>query len=71
MREDIRALNPILLENFPAMKVQVYHPTAAERASFEAPAAAARDAYMKSASPGEQALYKAVTAELTTFRGGK
>lgn len=73
MRREIRALNPILLENFPAMKVQVYAPTPAEIASFEGPAKAGRDAYMAKASPGEAALYKAVLADLATYRkaGGK
>ena len=71
MRDEIRALNPILLENFPAMKVQVYKPTAAERASFEAPAATARDTYMAGASQGEKDLYKLISAELKSYRGGK
>ncbi len=71
MRKEIRALNPILLENFPAMKVQVYHPTAAERASFEGPAKVARDTYMAKASTGEKELYKIIIAELAKKRGGK
>ncbi len=71
MRKEIRALNPILLENFPAMKVQVYTPTAAEKASFEGPAKVARDAYMAKASTTEKELYKAITDALTARRGGK
>lgn len=71
MRKEIRALNPILLENFPAMKVQVYELTAAERASFEGPAKAARDAYMAKASSGEKSLYTAITGALAKRRGGK
>lgn len=71
MRKEIRALNPILLDNFPAMKVQVYTPTAAERAAFEVPAKAARDAYMAKASSGEKALYKTITDALAAKRGGK
>ncbi len=73
MRKEIRALNPILLENFPAMKVQVYTPTVTELASFDGPAKVARDAYMKKASSGEAALYKLITDELVKYRkaGGK
>jgi tripartite ATP-independent transporter DctP family solute receptor len=71
MRREIRALNPILLENFPLMKVQLYTPTAAELATFEAPARTARDAYMAKASQGEKDLYKLITGELVKIRAGK
>ena len=71
MRREIRAPNPILLENFPLMGVKLYTPTAAELASFEAPAKTARDAYMAKASPGEKDLYKLITGELGKIRGGK
>ncbi len=71
MRREIRALNPILLENFPLMGVKLYTPTAAELGSFEAPAKVARDAYMAKASPGEKELYKLIGAELGKIRSGK
>jgi tripartite ATP-independent transporter DctP family solute receptor len=71
MRREIRALNPILLENFPLMGVQLYTPNATELASFEAPAKTARDAYMAKASTGEKELYKLITADLSKMRGGK
>lgn len=71
MRREIRALNPILLENFPLMGVQLYTPNATELASFEAPAKTARDAYMAKASTGEKELYKLITADLSKMRSGK
>jgi tripartite ATP-independent transporter DctP family solute receptor len=71
MRKEIRALDPILLQNFSAMKVQVYTPTAAELATFDAPAKAARDAYLAKASPGEKAVFAQITKGLETYRVGK
>lgn len=70
-RKEIRALEPILVGNLSAMKVQVYQPTPAELQSFEAPAKAARDAYLAKASAGEKALYKQITDGLAKFRAGK
>ena len=68
MRKEIRALDGILLDNFKAMKVQVYKPTPAELATFEAPAKKARDAYIAKASPKEKALYQQITTALTQYR---
>ncbi|MFZ5482318.1 MAG: TRAP transporter substrate-binding protein [Myxococcota bacterium] len=71
MRKEIRALEPILLQNFAAMKVQVYTPTAAELATFDAPAKTARDAYLAKASAGEKAAYALITKGLESYRAGK
>ena len=68
MRDEIRALNPILIENLTAMKVQVYTHTAADRALFEAPAKVARDAWLAKASAAEKALYNKIVAGLATYR---
>jgi TRAP-type C4-dicarboxylate transport system substrate-binding protein len=68
MRKEIRALHPLLLENLSQMDVAVYTPTAAEKATFEAPAKAARDAYLAKASAGEKALYTKIVAGLEAYR---
>jgi hypothetical protein len=52
------------------MKVQVYRPTPAELAAFEAPAKKARDAYIAKASAKEKALYNQIQAGLTKYRSG-
>lgn len=70
MRKEIRALNPILVQNLSEMKVTVYKPTAAELAAFEAPAKTARDAYMAKASAGEKALYAQVLKGIEAYRAG-
>ena len=70
MRKEIRALHPILVSNFTAMKVQTYTPNATELASFEGPAKSARDSYIGKASAGEKALYKLVTDALAKYRAG-
>ncbi len=70
MRKEIRALNPILIQNLSEMKVTVYKPTAAELATFEAPAKAARDAYMAKASPGEKALLVQIQKGIEAYRAG-
>lgn len=71
LRREIRAMNPLLLDNLKAMKIVVYQPTAAEIASFEGPAKAARDAYMAKASAGEKALYAQIAKGLEAYRSGK
>lgn len=71
MRKEIRALNPLLIENLGAMDVQVYTPTAAEKAAFDAPAKTARDTYLKTASAGEKALYDKIVKGLDTYRKTK
>lgn len=68
MRKEIRAMQPFLLENLAAMHITVYTPTATELATFEAPAKAARDAYMSRASAGEKALYAQIVAGIATYR---
>lgn len=68
MRRMIRALQPELLANLPAMDVQTYTLTAAERATFDAPSKIARDTYMASASAGQKALFAKITAGLATYR---
>lgn len=68
MRKEIRALTPLLIENFKYKKVQVYAPTAAEKASFDAPAKKARDEYLKTAGPAANALYTKIVAGLAEYR---
>ena len=68
MRKEIRALNPILIANLSEMKVQTYTPTAAELATFDAPAKVARDTYLAKASSGEKALYAQIVKGLETYR---
>lgn len=68
MRKQIRALNPLLIENMKAMKIQVYTPTSTERAAFETAAKTARDAYLAKASSGEKALYAQIQAGLAAWR---
>ncbi|MFN7143643.1 MAG: TRAP transporter substrate-binding protein [Myxococcota bacterium] len=70
MRKEIRALNPILIQNLSEMKVQVYKPTATELQSFEAPAKAARDAYLAKASAGEKALFAQIEKGIAAYRSG-
>ena len=71
MRKEIRALHPILVSNFSAMKVQTYTPTATELASFETPAKSAREAYLAGkATAGEKALYKLIIDNLSKYRSG-
>ncbi len=70
MRREIRDLDGMLIDNFKAMKVQVYRPTPAELAAFEAPAKKARDAYIAKASAKEKALYNQIQAGLTKYRSG-
>lgn len=71
LRRQIRALNPLLMENFAASGIAVYTPTAAERAAFEKAGAAGRTAYMNAASAGEKQVYDAIVAGLKQFRAGK
>jgi tripartite ATP-independent transporter DctP family solute receptor len=68
MRKMIRALTPDLVANLGYMGIQVHELTAAERASFQAPAKAARDAYMAGASAGEKALLAKIMAGLDAWR---
>lgn len=68
MRTQIRALTPLLIDNFKYKKVQVYTPTAAEKASFDAPAKKARDEYLKTAGPAANALYQKIVAGLAEYR---
>jgi tripartite ATP-independent transporter DctP family solute receptor len=74
LRGEIRAMDPILLQNMQAMKIQVYTPTATELATFEAPAKTARDSYISTkASAGEKSLYNKIVTGLANYRkaGGK
>ena len=68
MRGEIRALTPILVDNLSAMKVQVYTPSAAERAAFEAAGKVARDTWLKTATTTEKALYDKIVAGQTMYR---
>jgi tripartite ATP-independent transporter DctP family solute receptor len=69
LRDQIRAMEPILIQNMASMHVQVYTPTATELSSFESAAKTARDTYMNNkASSGEKAFYSQITAGLTTWR---
>lgn len=71
MRVEIRALHPMLLENLEYLDVQVYKPTAAELATFHGPAATARETYLRTASPGEQEMYRTIVAALAEYRKAK
>ncbi|MFN7953693.1 MAG: TRAP transporter substrate-binding protein [bacterium] len=68
MRKEIRALNPLLVENFGPMGIQVYAPTRDELAQFEKAAATGRAAYLAKASGGEKALYAQIEKGLATLR---
>ena len=68
MRKEIRVLSGMLVTNLGDMGVQVYTPTAAEKASLEVPAKAAREKYLSTASAGEKALYEKITKGLVTYR---
>ncbi|MDP2307231.1 MAG: TRAP transporter substrate-binding protein DctP [Pseudomonadota bacterium] len=70
MRKEIRALNPILIQNLSEMKVTVYKPTATELAAFEAPAKVARDTYMAKATAGEKALLAQIVKGIDAYRAG-
>ncbi len=68
MRKEIRALNPLLVENFGPMGIQVYTPTRDELAQFEKAAAAGRSAYLAKASVGEKALVAQIEKGLAALR---
>lgn len=69
LRDQIRAMEPILVQNMASMHVQVYTPTATELSSFQAAAKTARDNYMSGkASSGEKALYGQITAGIAEWR---
>lgn len=68
MRKEIRAMQPFLLENLTAMRITVYQPTAAELATFEAPARTARDTYLAKASAGERSLYAQIQTGIAAYR---
>jgi tripartite ATP-independent transporter DctP family solute receptor len=70
LRKEIRALNPILVQNLKDMKVNVHTPSAQELATFEGPAKAARDAYLAKASAGEKALFAQIQKGLEAYRAG-
>lgn len=68
MRKEIRALTPLLLDNFAAMRIQVYTPNATELAAFEAPSKIARDAWLAKAGTAEKAFYQKIVAGLSQYR---
>ncbi len=59
-RKGIRALTPLLLENFKQASVQVYALTPEEKAGFKAATRPAWDARLKIATPKGKALFKAI-----------
>ena len=59
-RKGIRALTPLLLENFKQASVKVYALTDAEKADFKTATRPAWDARLKIASPKGKALFKAI-----------
>lgn len=71
MRKEIRALNPILIQNLKDMKVNVYQPTAADLATFQGPAKTARDAYLAKASQGQKDLYAKILKGIADYKAGK
>jgi tripartite ATP-independent transporter DctP family solute receptor len=68
IRKEIRAMAPLLVDNFDALDVKVYTPTATERASFEVGAKIAREKYLATASQGEKDLYAKIVAGLAAYR---
>ena len=68
MRREIRALNPLLIQNLDDIGIQVYRPTAAELAAFHGPAQTARKTYLASASAGEKALAAQIDTALAAYR---
>jgi TRAP-type transport system periplasmic protein len=74
MRKQIRALDPILVQNLAAMNVQVYTPTKADLSTFDVPAATARNNYIATkASSAEKTMYSAINAGISAYRakGGR
>lgn len=71
MRKEIRALNPILLQNLTDVGIDVYTPSTAELAAFEAPAQKARAQWLAKAKPADKALYDQIQKALAARRGGK
>jgi tripartite ATP-independent transporter DctP family solute receptor len=71
LRKNIRALNPILLQNLAASGLKVNTLSADERKPFQAAAATMRAEYVKGASKGEKDLFKAIDDSLVAFRKKK
>lgn len=71
LRVQIRAMNPILLQNLKTAGLKVSVISDAEKKRFAVIAAKVRADYIKAASPGEKKLYKAIDAALTKRRAGK
>ena len=68
LRDQIRAMEPILLDNLKASGIAVNEVPAAERAAMMKAAEAVRSEYVSKSSANEKALYNAITAGLKTYR---
>jgi tripartite ATP-independent transporter DctP family solute receptor len=70
--KQIRAMNPVLLENLKSFKVEVNTLTTAEKEAFKVAAKKARDEYLKTkATAGERELYRMIEKGLAGFRKSK
>jgi TRAP-type C4-dicarboxylate transport system substrate-binding protein len=68
LKAQVRAMNPLLLENLKTAGITVTTLTPSEKAAFEAIAEKTRKEYMAKASPGEKALYGKITKALEKKR---
>lgn len=71
LRTQVRALNPILINNLADVGVEVHRLSDAERAPFATIAAGARTGYMKGASKGEKAVFAKIEKGLAEYRKKK
>jgi TRAP-type transport system periplasmic protein len=68
LKKQVRAMNPILLDNLKNAGMTISTLTAAEKAPFEAIAEKTRQKYMASASASEKAMYQKITKALADKR---
>ena len=69
--EELSVATKDLKQSLDDIGIQVHRPTAAELASFHAPAQAARKTYLASASAGEKALAAQIDTALAAYRSGQ
>jgi TRAP-type C4-dicarboxylate transport system substrate-binding protein len=67
-RDDVRKIEPGLLQNFEAYGISLYTLDAAERAAFAKAAAAIQERYLQAAPAEAKALLKAIEAGKQAFR---
>jgi len=68
LRKQIRAMNPILLQNLTQAGLKVNTIPEAELSKFRDAASKVREEYIKTASPGEKELYKQLSDGLKDYR---